>query len=95
MSVIEKQIRTTQTVWGLDKDTAESMVMFVAMRQLVHDDDELLWEEFSHAYPTLHQPRKIRCVECAMVIEFFPFDSTIAVRDDGELTCLDCEESTP
>lgn len=90
MTVLDNATAKTQAFWGLDKDTAEMMCLFVAMRQLIHDDVARHWEEMHAEFPFLFELRKIRCMECETVIVFFPADGTIAVRDDGELICLEC-----
>ena len=90
MKKIDDQIRNTQAFWGVDKETATSLVQFVAMQQLITDDAELLWDKMHEAYPGLFAPRQIKCMACEVVIKFWPTDGTIAVRDDGELICLDC-----
>jgi len=91
MKALDSAIRKTQAWWGVDKDTAEHICIFLAMRQLINPDAEVIWDEMHKAFPNLFSIRKIRCVKCEQVIVFWPNDGTITVRDDGELICLDCQ----
>jgi len=91
MKALDKAIRKTQAWWGVDRNTAETMVLFVATKQLICDDSEYLLAALHRQFPDLLSLRSIRCIVCDQVIVFFPTDGTIAVRDDGELICLDCK----
>lgn len=91
MKALHNATAKTQAFWGVDQETAEMMCLFVAMRQLIRDDAEDIWERMHQRFPGLFELRKIRCMECETVIVFQAADGTIAVRDDGELICLECK----
>jgi len=38
MKALDSAIRKTQAWWGVDKDTAEHICIFLAMRQLINPD---------------------------------------------------------
>ena len=88
MNALLQSTQHIQAVWGLDKNTAETLVLMMGIYDLLGDDTAAIWKRIQKEFPLLLSWRKIRCQECGAVIDFFPNDGTIAVRDDGELICI-------